>query len=74
MDITIDTSALIAVIANEPQKNEIVRLTEGVKLCAPASVHWEIDNAFSAMLKRNRISFNAMFCKIGSKSGQALAG
>jgi predicted nucleic acid-binding protein len=56
MDITIDTSAVIAVIANEPQKNEIVRLTEGVKLYAPASVHWEIGNAFSAMLKRNRIN------------------
>jgi len=27
MDITIDTSALIAVITNEPQKNKIVKLT-----------------------------------------------
>ncbi|MEI6067826.1 MAG: type II toxin-antitoxin system VapC family toxin [Methylococcaceae bacterium] len=55
MYITIDTSALIAVIANEPHKNKIIKLTEGVNLCTPTSVHWEIGNAFSAMLKRNRI-------------------
>jgi predicted nucleic acid-binding protein len=56
MNITIDTSALIAVIANEPQKNRIVKLTEGVSLLAPAAVHWEIGNTFSAMLKRDRIN------------------
>jgi predicted nucleic acid-binding protein len=55
MKITIDTSALIAIITNEAHKNKLVKLTEGVSLCAPASVHWEIGNAFSAMLKRNRI-------------------
>jgi predicted nucleic acid-binding protein len=27
-----------------------------VELIAPASLHWEIGNAFSAMLKRNRIT------------------
>lgn len=58
MDITIDTSALIAVIANEPLKNQIVKITEDVNLCAPASVHWEVGNAFSAMLKRNRINIS----------------
>jgi predicted nucleic acid-binding protein len=55
MYITIDTSALIAVIANEPHKNKIIKITEGVNLCSPTTVHWEIGNAFSAMLKRNRI-------------------
>ncbi len=56
MNITIDTSALIAVIANEPEKNRIIKLTEDSSLLAPASVHWEIGNAFSAMLKRDRIN------------------
>lgn len=55
MDITIDTSALIAIITNEVHKEQIIKITEGVNLYAPASVHWEIGNAFSAMLKRNRI-------------------
>ena len=54
MLITIDTSALIAVIGNEAAKPSIVRLTEDSSLCAPASVHWEIGNAFSAMFKRRQ--------------------
>ena len=54
MLITIDTSALIAVISNEATKPGIVRLTKGSSLCAPASVHWEIGNAFSAMFKRRQ--------------------
>lgn len=54
MLITIDTSALVAVIGNEATKPGIVRLTEGSSLCAPASVHWEIGNAFSAMFKKRQ--------------------
>lgn len=54
MLITIDTSALIAVVGNEATKPGIVRLTEGSSLCAPASVHWEIGNAFSAMFKKRQ--------------------
>lgn len=54
MYITIDTSALIAVIGNEQSKKKIIELTKGCSLCAPASVHWEIGNAFSAMFKRQK--------------------
>ena len=42
MDIVIDTSAIIAVIANEPEKPSLIRLTSGADLIAPASVHLEI--------------------------------
>ncbi len=56
MNITIDTSALIAVIGNEAPKNKIIEVTAGCSLCAPSSVHWEIGNAFSAMFKRGRIN------------------
>lgn len=55
MEITIDTSALIAVIGNESPKQKIIELTKGASLLAPASVHWEIGNAFSAMFKRRAI-------------------
>ena len=55
MDIVVDTSVIVAVLVNEPHKNTLVGLTKGAELVAPASVHWEIGNAFSAMLKRNRI-------------------
>ena len=58
MDIVIDTSVVIAVIASEPEKDTLIRLTQGADLIAPHSVHWEIGNAFSAMLKRSRITVN----------------
>ena len=56
MDIVVDTCVLIAVIVNEPLKGTLVRLTTGADLVAPHSVHWEIGNALSAMLKRGRIT------------------
>ncbi len=58
MDLVIDTSAVIAVIANEPERDAIITQTVGVSLLAPASVHWEVGNAFSAMLKRRRITLS----------------
>jgi len=57
MKIIIDTSAIIAVIANEPERDRLIEITDGATLLAPHSVFWEIGNAFSAMLKRKRIDF-----------------
>lgn len=63
MKITIDTSAIIAVITNEPHKPKIVELTRRADLIAPNSIPCEIGNAFSAMFKRNRIGLeNALKC------------
>jgi len=56
MHITIDTSAIIAVIGNEASKQKNIALTMGCSLFAPASVHWEIGNAFSSMFKSKRSS------------------
>ncbi len=56
MYITIDTSAVIAVIGNEASKQKIIALTSGCSLFAPASVHWEIGNAFSSMFKSTKLS------------------
>ncbi len=55
MDIVVDTSALIAVIVNEPERNKIIEVTKGNTLIGPGSIPWEIGNAFSAMFKRNRL-------------------
>lgn len=55
MEIVIDTSAIIAVITNEQKKTELINVTNAINLIAPASIHFEIGNAFSAMLKRQRI-------------------
>jgi predicted nucleic acid-binding protein len=56
MNLTVDTSALIAVIGNEASKKNIIEITKGYSLCAPISVHWEIGNAFSAMFKRKSLN------------------
>ena len=58
MDLVVDTSAIIAVIANEPERPAIVEQTVGANLLAPASVHWEVGNAFANMLKRRRTSLD----------------
>lgn len=58
MNIAVDASVIIAVIANEPEKESIIQVTKGATLITPASIHWEIGNAFSAMLRRNRISLH----------------
>ena len=55
MEVVTDASALVAVITNENRRQALIRSSKGADLIAPASVHWEIGNALSAMLKRGRI-------------------
>jgi len=63
MEITIDTSAILAVCTNEAQMARLVELTSGARLLAPVSVHSELGNALSAMLKRERITLaQALAC------------
>jgi predicted nucleic acid-binding protein len=54
--LVVDTSAIIAVLLGEEGRDRIVDAAEGADLIAPASLHWEIGNAFSAMFKRGRLS------------------
>jgi predicted nucleic acid-binding protein len=56
MDVVIDTSALIAVIVGEPERDRIMDLTTGNTLIGPGSIQWEVGNAFSAMLKQGRLT------------------
>jgi predicted nucleic acid-binding protein len=58
MNIVVDASAVIAVVVNEPSKSDIIEATQDASLIAPASIHWEIANAFSAMFKRERVSLD----------------
>lgn len=58
MEIVVDASVLIAVITNEDEKQKLVAMTEEAELIAPLSVHWEIGNAFSSLLKRKRITID----------------
>lgn len=70
MYLTIDTSALIAVIGNETTKDQIIEITNGYILYAPLSVHWEIGNAFSAMFKRQQVTLE--LAKLGLKAYQEI--
>jgi predicted nucleic acid-binding protein len=56
MNITIDTSVILSVCTNEPTKQQLIAQTTGARLIAPASIHWEVGNALSAMIKRGRIT------------------
>ena len=56
MDITIDTSTLLAVVCGEPSRERAIKVTTGHALVAPSSLHWEMGNALSAMVKRQRIT------------------
>lgn len=56
MELVIGTSALLAVLLNEENKDEIVKKTEDCGLISPSSLDAEIGNALSAMFKRGRIT------------------
>lgn len=56
MLIVVDTSVILAVVLNEPHKAALIQLTVDAELVAPASLHWEIGNALSAMVKRARLT------------------
>ena len=58
MNLVVDTSVVLAVLTSEPERARLVQLTQGADLVAPASVHWEIGNALSAMIKRGRLTLS----------------
>jgi predicted nucleic acid-binding protein len=56
MDIVTDTSVIIAVITGAEEKVQLVEVTRNRGIIAPASVHWEVGNAFSSLLKRRQVT------------------
>jgi hypothetical protein len=50
MKIIADTNTFIAVALNEPEKDKIIRLTDGHDLIAPDVLPFEIGNALTAMI------------------------
>ena len=56
MDLVIDTSAIIAVIVGEPEREGIIQATTGHSLIGPGCIPWEVGNAFSAMFQRDRLT------------------
>jgi predicted nucleic acid-binding protein len=55
-NIVIDTSAMLAVLLDGPEKAAVVEATMDTVLCAPASLRWEVGNAATAGVKRRRLT------------------
>jgi predicted nucleic acid-binding protein len=55
-NIVVDTSAILAVLLDEPEKDGIVEKTMGTLLRAPTSLRWEVGNAATAGVKRRRLT------------------
>ena len=55
MDIVIDASCIIAVLAKETERVIVLEKTKDCKLYSAACLPYEIGNALSAMVKRHRI-------------------
>ena len=51
-----DASAFLAVILNEPERDDIICALEGKEILSVGCLSWEIGNAFTAMLKRKRLT------------------
>jgi predicted nucleic acid-binding protein len=58
MNIVSDTSAIIAVLLGEGAKEAVIEATQDASLIAPASMPYEIGNAFTAMFKRHTITID----------------
>lgn len=52
MKLVLDTSAVLAVVLNEPERVDIIGLTRGCELLAPSVLPYEIGNALTGLLKR----------------------
>lgn len=56
MNIIVDTSIVLAVALEEPEKTAIVEHTSGADISAPEVLTFEIGNALSAMCRRRQLS------------------
>lgn len=53
MDILIDASCVMAILAEEPEREQVIEKTEGATLVSAACLPYEIGNALSARVKRH---------------------
>jgi predicted nucleic acid-binding protein len=58
--VVIDTSAVLAVLLNEPERSALIRATQGHSLIGAPTLPWEIGKALVAGFRRNRLSASQM--------------
>jgi len=56
MDIVSDTNIFLAVVLDEPEKANIIRLTAETTVIAPEILPYEMGNALTAMVKRKQLT------------------
>jgi predicted nucleic acid-binding protein len=56
MDLVSDTNIFLAVVLNEPEKDNIVKLTAAANAFSPEILPYEIGNALTAMVKRKQLT------------------
>ena len=54
--LVIDTSALLAVLLNEPARPALIKATEACDLVGAPTLPWEVGNALVAGFRRRRLS------------------
>lgn len=55
MRVVADTNTFLAVVLDEPEKERLIHLTESHELVAPQVLPFEIGNALTAMMKKQRL-------------------
>jgi predicted nucleic acid-binding protein len=72
MKLIVDTSVIVAVLTNEKHKQRLIERTRDADLVAPSSLHWEVGNAFSAMLKKKKITLEQTRSALAAYAGIAI--
>ncbi|MBI3693646.1 MAG: type II toxin-antitoxin system VapC family toxin [Acidobacteria bacterium] len=60
-DLVIDTSAVLAVLLDEPSRSALISATKGCGLVGAPSLPSEVGNALIAGFRRRRLSVEAVF-------------
>jgi predicted nucleic acid-binding protein len=61
MNLVVDTSALLTVVLNEPERAYMITASQNCELVAPPILPFEIGNALVAMARRKRLNSQEAF-------------
>lgn len=65
MQITVDTSVVMAVLLREPARDDLIERTRDAELLAAPTLPWEVGNALSALLRRDRLQWAQASAALG---------
>jgi len=58
VEVTVDTSVIMAVLLNEPSKARLLELTRDRELVSAPTLPWEVGNSLTALFKRDRLDLD----------------